>query len=547
MTAPTDSPPNRKRRLGTLLVAHAAATVLLGAVYLGAARHYEDILLAEARAAVEATAATHAVSLTGGLNERLALVRGLAAFVTVNATADDLGGELATFADALGRSLTGVRNISAAPDFIIRYVNPLKGNERVLGNDLLKDPRPGFAETVQRALISRDVTVHGPLQLIQGGQGIIARQVVFGPDHPWGAVGMVFDLLPILDTGRFDSLPPTLAYALRSGNGRVIAGDPAVLERAPVTEPVPLPDGQWQLALAPTEGWAAQAHQGSSFLMFNIACAMVGFLAQMVVYLVLTRRMALEGQVAQRTDDLQRTRLDLERFATAAAHAFQDPVRTVSTHAQDLARTLETADGTTSPAVTGAARGAVNGVLEGASQLKAVLRDVQLFLAEDRIPLSTAPIAVNDVLDKVLAALKGRIEAGGASVTAGPLGTVLADPRRLSEILTVLIVNAIDYHAPDRPPMVRVEARTDEEGMDVIAVTDNGIGIDEQNIERIFELFRHLDGRAGRPGSFGTGMGLPIARKMAERLGGRITVTSKPGSGSTFALHLPRHPMGSPP
>ncbi len=547
MTAPTDSPLNRKRRLGTLLGAHAAAAVLLGTAYLGAAHHYEDILLAEARATVAATAATHAVSLTGGLNERLTLVRGLAAFVTVNATADDLGGELATFAAALGRSLTGVRNISAAPDFIIRYVNPLKGNERVLGNDLLKDPRPGFAETVQRALISRDVTVHGPLQLIQGGQGIIARQVVFGPDHPWGAVGMVFDLQPVLDAGRFDSLPPTLAYALRGGNGRVIAGDPAVLDRAPVTEPVPLPDGQWQLALAPTAGWAAQAHQDNAFLMFNIACAVVGLLAQMVVYLVLTRRMALEGQVAQRTDDLRRTRLDLERFATAAAHAFQDPVRTVSTHAQDLARMLETADGIGAPTINGTARGAVSGVLEGTSQLKAVLRDVQLFLAEDRIPLSTAPTAVGDVLDRVLATLKGRIDASGATVTAGPLGTVLADPRRLGEILTVLIVNAIDYHAPDRPPMVRVEARTEEEGMDVIAVTDNGIGIDEQNIERIFEVFRHLDGQAGHPGSFGTGMGLPIARKMAERLGGRITVTSEPGSGSTFALHLPHRPMGSPP
>lgn len=544
MTAPTDSPPDRKRRLGTLLGVHAATAALLGAVYLGAAHHYGDILRAEARAAVAATAATHAMSLTGGLNERLALVRGLAAFVTVNATAADLGGELATFAGALGRSLTGVRNISAAPDFIIRHVNPLKGNERVLGNNLLKDPRPGFAETVQRALISRDITVHGPLQLIQGGQGLIARQVVYGPDHPWGAVGMVFDLQPILDTGRFNALPATLAYALRSGNGRVIAGDSTVLDHTPVTEPVPLPDGQWELALAPTAGWEAQTHQDNTFVMFNIACAVVWLLTQMVVHLVLSRRMALEEQVARRTADLQRTRLETERFATAAAHAFQEPLRAVSTHAHDLAHLLETGDGV---AADGTARRAVAGVLEGAGRLKVLLRDVQLFLAEDRIPLSTTPTAVDGVLSGVLDTLKGRIDASGATITAGPLGTVMADPRRLAEILTVLIANAIDYHAPGRSPIVRVEACTGEDGMDVIAVTDNGTGIDKQNIDRIFEVFRHLDGQAGRPGSCGTGMGLPIARKMAERQGGRIAVTSDPGRGSTFALHLPRHPMASSP
>jgi len=541
MTVSYGSPPEPKRRLGTLLGAHAVLTLLLGAAYLGGAYHYEDMLVTEARAAAMATAATHAGALSSGLNERLALVRGLAAFVTVHAADDDLGGEFADFAEALGRPLTGVRNISAAPDFIVRYVNPLKGNERVLGNDLLKDPRPGFAETVQRALITRDVTVHGPLPLLQGGQGIIARQVVFGPARPWGAVGMVFDLQPILDTGRFDTLPDTLTYALRDGEGRVVTGDPAVMERNPVMEPVPIPGGQWHLALAPPQGWGAQAHQGNAFALFNTAFALVALLAQTVLYLMLSRRMMLEGLVARRTAELTRTQKELERFASVAAHDLREPLRTLTGAAQLLARTL---DGR----LDAGSRDCIAQVLDGAGRLKVLLRDIQFFLAEDRIPLTTGPTPVDAALAGALAALKGRIDATGATVTAGTLGTVMADPRRLQEILAALIANAIDFRTPGCPPAVYVDTRTGD-GMDIISVTDNGIGIERQYLEAIFDVFRRLDGREGRPGAGaehtggnGTGMGLAIARKMTERLGGRITVVSGPGKGSTFSIHLPRRP-----
>jgi signal transduction histidine kinase len=99
----------------------------------------------------------------------------------------------------------------------------------------------------------------------------------------------------------------------------------------------------------------------------------------------------------------------------------------------------------------------------------------------------------------------------------------------------VLIGNALEYRHPDRPPEIRVEARR-EGGFDVLTVHDNGIGIEPRYQQQIFQVFRRLHGRDEHPG---TGMGLAIARKMAERLGVSTAVRSEPGLGSAFSVHLP--------
>jgi signal transduction histidine kinase len=166
-----------------------------------------------------------------------------------------------------------------------------------------------------------------------------------------------------------------------------------------------------------------------------------------------------------------------------------------------------------------------------------LLRDVQLFLAENRVPLGCGVIPAGDPLKAALAALTRRIADAGAAVTVADLPPVQADERRLREIFIVLIANAIEYRHPYRAAEVQISHRR-VDGYDVIDVRDNGIGIEPRYRDQIFEVFRRLHPRDEHPG---TGMGLAIARKMVERLGGRLTVLSSPGVGSTFSIHLP-HP-----
>jgi signal transduction histidine kinase len=108
-----------------------------------------------------------------------------------------------------------------------------------------------------------------------------------------------------------------------------------------------------------------------------------------------------------------------------------------------------------------------------------------------------------------------------------------------------LIGNALKYHRPDVPPVVRVEGRVAEGGTrGEVTIADNGIGFDEKHRERMFELFARLHPKGGYEG---TGLGLAICKKVAERHGGSITAHSTVGRGSEFVVTLPlRRPAGEP-
>lgn len=515
---------------GTLATQILVLTILVFG-YFWTADIYARFLAAERRASATQTANSFAGLLGAALNERIALVRGLAAFVETEVAGSDLAEDFPRFAEGLRRATVGVRNISAAPDFVVRHIHPVAGNERVLGNDLLHDSRPGFSETVQRAIASRDVTLHGPVALLQGGQGLIARQIAYRPDRPWGAVGIVFDLRAILDEVRFDAVPPEMGFAVRTESGTQVAGDGAVFRWDPIVERIPLPDGYWEFVLAPRAGWDALVRTDQNFQAFRIAFLVVAVLVEVLTLTILSQRRTLERLVTRRTDELNRAKREMEQFAYAAAHDLQEPLRAISSYAQLLERECK-------DRLDDEAREFIQQIVGGAGRLKMLLRDVQLFLAEDRVPLSNAPCDATAALDTALTILSRRIADTGAVVVAGELPTVLADERRLKEIFVILIGNAIEYRHPYRAADIRIGHRR-LDGDDVIEVRDNGIGIEARYRDQIFEVFRRLHSRDEHPG---TGMGLAIARKMVERLGGRITVDSSPGIGSTFAVHLPAHP-----
>jgi light-regulated signal transduction histidine kinase (bacteriophytochrome) len=112
------------------------------------------------------------------------------------------------------------------------------------------------------------------------------------------------------------------------------------------------------------------------------------------------------------------------------------------------------------------------------------------------------------------------------------------DPVELAQLFQNLLGNALKYRS-ERPPRVRLSAvrRGD---LWQFAVSDNGIGIDQQYFTRIFDIFQRLHGRDKYPGS---GVGLALCKKIVERGGGRIWVESEPGTGSTFRFTL----RGAPP
>lgn len=146
-------------------------------------------------------------------------------------------------------------------------------------------------------------------------------------------------------------------------------------------------------------------------------------------------------------------------------------------------------------------------------------------------------------MDEVLSDLEVCIDQAGATVEIEGLPIIEADPLQMRQIFQNLISNALKFHKPDTPPVIKVKAECYDEivkhGLIVpkcqISIADNGIGFEPQYAEKIFEVFQRL---VGRDEYEGTGVGLAICRKIAERHGGSLAATSRPGDGSTFLLTL---------
>ena len=117
----------------------------------------------------------------------------------------------------------------------------------------------------------------------------------------------------------------------------------------------------------------------------------------------------------------------------------------------------------------------------------------------------------------------------------------MADEPQIRQLLQNLISNAIKFHRPDVPPVVRVDSDDQRPVCGEFSVSDNGIGFDPRYANRIFRVFERLHGRGEYPG---TGIGLALCRKIAERHGGSVTVDSTPGEGSVFTVTLPLQRIG---
>jgi light-regulated signal transduction histidine kinase (bacteriophytochrome) len=151
-------------------------------------------------------------------------------------------------------------------------------------------------------------------------------------------------------------------------------------------------------------------------------------------------------------------------------------------------------------------------------------------------------VELNSLAHEVLGDLEVRIQTTGGRVEFGHLPPVTGDPVQLRQVFQNLIGNALKFHRPDTPPVVKVSVVQRDAYTVDICFDDNGIGFDNKDADRVFLPFQRLHGRQEFEG---TGIGLTICQKIAERHGGVIRVQSKAGEGSRFVMTLPIHgPIG---
>ncbi|MEN6545406.1 MAG: PAS domain S-box protein [Armatimonadia bacterium] len=247
----------------------------------------------------------------------------------------------------------------------------------------------------------------------------------------------------------------------------------------------------------------------------------------------------LELRVQQRTAELSRSNAELEQFAYVASHDLQEPLRKIMAFGDRL-------DINAGPSLDERNRDYLRRMLNAADRMSGL---INALLAYSRVTTKAqpfSPVNLSDVVREVLSDLEVAIEEAGAAVEVGELPTIDADASQMRQLLQNLIGNALKFRREGVPPRVRIEAETipapTAEGAPAVSnvmrlrVIDNGIGFDERFADRIFEVFERLHGRDQYAGS---GMGLAICRKIAERHRGTITASSRPGEGSVFTVTLP--------
>lgn len=286
------------------------------------------------------------------------------------------------------------------------------------------------------------------------------------------------------------------------------------------------PDQDWQLVVRHRRGGPLGA--------FVMAMHRRNLAISFGAILLLVTSMGILIIVSTRAHRLGRLQMD---FVTAVSHDLRTPLAVISSAAENVAHgVIEGADQVRQ-------YGAV--IASHAKQLSALVEQVLLFAAtrDGHQRYALQPLRITDILDSTLGATDGLIQAARFTVARDVdegLPHVMGDRLALSQCVENLITNALKYGRDQRWIGIRARAADrDDGGREVqISVSDRGSGIDPADIPHIFEPFyRSPSAAAGQ--IHGTGLGLSLALRIAEAMGGRLTVSSKPGRGSTFTLHLP--------
>lgn len=253
-----------------------------------------------------------------------------------------------------------------------------------------------------------------------------------------------------------------------------------------------------------------------------------GLLVLSAIVDISSRRRAEEALRAA-AEDLKRSNQELEQFAYIASHDLQEPLRMI-------AGFLKLLEDRYKSSLDEKARSYIEHAVDGATRMSRLISDLLLYSRVERQGKQAEPVDMNTALELALANLRISIHESGANITRDQLPTIQGNPAQLAQLFQNLIGNAIKFRRKGVAPRIHIGCDT-RDGLWLISVRDNGIGIAPEYSEKIFMIFQRLHGQKEYPG---TGIGLAICKKIVEQLGGSIWVESVPDEGSTFYCTFPK-------
>ena len=252
-------------------------------------------------------------------------------------------------------------------------------------------------------------------------------------------------------------------------------------------------------------------------------------------------RKEAEERLKLAAEQLRRSNLELQEFASVASHDLQEPLRKIQAFGDRLKSKCAEGLGENG-------RDYLERMQDAARRMQILLHDLLTLSRVTSKAQPFEPVDLKKVVEDVVSDLEVRIEQTRAQVEIGRLPTIDADAAQMRQLLQNLISNALKFQRPGGKPEVIISAKVLDNNAESLAgsmpgeeicqimVKDNGIGFDEQYLDRIFQVFQRLHSRSEYEG---TGIGLAVCRKIADRHGGTISAKSAEGEGATFIVTMP--------
>jgi PAS domain S-box-containing protein len=252
--------------------------------------------------------------------------------------------------------------------------------------------------------------------------------------------------------------------------------------------------------------------------------------------IALAQSQILEQEIRQR-QELARSNQELQQFAFVASHDLQEPLRKIKTFGDRLKVSY-------GDILTEQGRDYLERMQNAANRMQTLIEDL---LTLSRVTTRAQPfvwVNLANIAQEVLSDLEIYVQQTGATVEIGELPTIQADPVQMRQLLQNLIGNALKFHRPQIPPVIKIYGSIlnnqtnklcNSSDLCEIVIEDNGIGFEEKYLDRIFNVFQRLHSNGEYEG---TGIGLAICRKIIERHDGAIVAQSTPGQGSKFFVTL---------
>ena len=240
----------------------------------------------------------------------------------------------------------------------------------------------------------------------------------------------------------------------------------------------------------------------------------------------ITERKNAQALLELQRFELARSNKELEQFAYVASHDLQEPLRMVASFCQLLEKKYN-------DQIDTKGKEYIHFAVDGAKRMQALVDALLSYAKVGKKDVEINPVDLNQIIRTIKHDLDAKIKENSATISAEHLPVIMANDIQMHQLFQNLITNALKFKS-DRPPVIEIKAQKIKKGWE-FSVSDNGIGIEEQFFLKMFVIFQRLHERGKYPG---TGIGLALCKKIVENFGGKISVASTVGVGTTFHFTL---------